>query len=68
MNHFLRPTLLTVSLSAIEHNLSLIKRRIAGKARMMAVVKADAYGHGLVAVSNVALQNGLDSLAVAIPE
>lgn len=36
MNHFLRPTLLTVSLSAIEHNLSLIKRRIAGKARMMA--------------------------------
>ena len=42
MNHFLRPTLLTVSLSAIEHNLSLIKRRIAGKARMMAVVKADA--------------------------
>ena len=35
---------------------------------MLAVVKANAYGHGLVQVAKTALQNGADWLGVAIPE
>ena len=38
-----------VNLKAIEDNISFIKR--STKAQILAVVKADAYGHGLVPVS-----------------
>lgn len=41
---------------------------VAGGAKFLAVVKADAYGHGAVPVAKAALQAGADMLAVAIPE
>ena len=43
-----RTTTATTSIAALQHNLSVIRRQ-AGGARVWAVVKADAYGHGLLA-------------------
>lgn len=42
-----RPIHALIDLSALEHNLSVV-RRYASRARVMAVIKADAYGHGLL--------------------
>ncbi|MGH3085880.1 MAG: alanine racemase [Rubrobacteraceae bacterium] len=56
-----------VDLGAIRHNVRELKRR-AGNSRLMAVVKADAYGHGAVPVAKAALEAGADSLAVVTVE
>ncbi|KIO49961.1 alanine racemase [Nitrosospira sp. NpAV] len=42
-----RPIQALIDLAAIEHNLSVV-RRYAPRSRVMAVIKADAYGHGLL--------------------
>ncbi len=55
-----------VDLGAVRHNVRLLKRR-AGVS-LMAVVKADAYGHGAVPVARAALEAGADSLAVVTAE
>ena len=57
-----------IDLAAIRHNVGVMKSHIAGGARFLAVVKADAYGHGAVPVAKAALEAGADMLAVAIPE
>ena len=58
-----------VDLGAIRHNIRTLKRRTGGIAtRLMAVVKADAYGHGAVSISRAALEAGADSLAVVTAE
>jgi alanine racemase len=54
-----------VDLKAIGHNVRELRRITDPKARLMAVVKADAYGHGVLQVSRQALENGADVLAVA---
>lgn len=41
-----RPVLATIDLAALRHNLAVARRHAAGR-RLWAVVKADAYGHGL---------------------
>jgi alanine racemase len=65
----LRPAWVDVDLSALEHNLAAIRGRLAGsEARSMAVVKADAYGHGAVGVSRVMEAAGVDWLGVALLE
>ncbi len=53
-----------VDLGAIAHNAGVLARA-AGEARLMAVVKADGYGHGAVPVAEAALRGGADELAVA---
>ena len=53
-----------VDLAALRHNVAAIRHRI-GNAKLMAVVKADAYGHGLAQVAGVLMQCGVDALAVA---
>ncbi|KYH45310.1 alanine racemase [Branchiibius sp. NY16-3462-2] len=55
---------ITVDLDAIRHNAGVLKRR-AGDAELMAVVKGDAYGHGLIPVANAALDGGATWLGVA---
>ncbi len=52
-----------VNLDAISANVEAI-RRIVGTAHFMAVVKANAYGHGAVAAANAALAGGADWLGV----
>jgi alanine racemase len=56
-----------IDLGAVRHNVRALKRR-AGGTRLMAVVKADAYGHGAVRASRAALEAGADSLAVVTVE
>ena len=56
-----------IDLSAIRHNVRTLKRRAEG-ARLMAVVKADAYGHGALPVSRAAVEAGADALAVVTAE
>ena len=56
-----------VDLGAIRHNVRTLKRR-AGGTLFMAVVKADAYGHGAVPVARATLEAGADSLAVVTAE
>lgn len=54
-----------IDLNAIRSNATEFKRHVARGARMMAVVKADAYGHGAVRVAKTALNSGADYLGVA---
>ena len=58
-----------VDLSAIAHNVAELRRRTDPKAKLMAVVKADGYGHGAVEVARTALASGAEWLGVArLPE
>ncbi len=54
-----------IDLGAIEHNIKEIKKCITGGAKFCAVVKANAYGHGALAVARKAVELGADYLAVA---
>lgn len=60
-----RPTWLEISRSAIVNNVHELKRIIGPQRKLMAVVKANAYGHGALDVAPVALDAGADALAVA---
>ena len=58
-----------IDLAAIAHNVTQIKRLLQKQTDLMAVVKADAYGHGAIAIAQAALQAGATWLGVAtIPE
>ncbi|MBD2119377.1 alanine racemase [Trichocoleus sp. FACHB-262] len=58
-----------VDLSALAYNIRQLKSLLAPKTALMAVVKADAYGHGAVTVAETVLQHGAAWLGVAtIPE
>jgi alanine racemase len=54
-----------VDLAAIEHNIGVLRRAVA-PAGVVAVVKADGYGHGAVPVAAAALDAGAAALGVAI--
>lgn len=58
-----RPTRAVIDLEALSHNATLL-RKLAGSRRLMAVVKADAYGHGLVDCART-LSPRVDAFAVA---
>uniref|UniRef100_UPI0025966111 alanine racemase n=1 Tax=uncultured Serratia sp. TaxID=239175 RepID=UPI0025966111 len=59
-----RPITATMHLGAIENNLQVV-RRFAPGAKVWAVVKANAYGHGAVPVAKKLEELGCDMLAVA---
>jgi alanine racemase len=62
-----RPAWVEVDLAALAANLRLLRARVGG-AGVLAVVKADAYGHGAVAVARVLEREGVDWLGVALVE
>ena len=62
-----RPTRAEISLSALDHNFA-VTRRLKGNAALMAVVKAEAYGHGLVRVAQEFSNLGADYLGVSFLE
>ena len=62
----IRSTVVDVDLDAIAANLAALRAR--GKAEVIAVVKADAYGHGVEAVSETLAEAGAAMLAVATVE
>lgn len=53
-----------VDLDAIAHNLAVVRRLAGDRAGIMAVVKANAYGHGAVEVARQALRAGAERLGV----
>lgn len=55
-----------VNLDAIASNMREIRRITSPSAKIMAVVKADAYGHGFLETAKTLLDNGADCLAVAM--
>lgn len=63
----MRPTYAEIDLRAIAHNLQQIRAKVA-PAGIMAVVKANAYGHGALEVARAALASGATHLAVALVE
>lgn len=54
-----------IDLNALTHNVREIKALLAPQTALMAVVKADAYGHGAEIVAKTVLKHGADWLAVA---
>ena len=54
-----------VDLDALRNNLSWIRHRVGGDRKVMTVVKADAYGHGLKQIAGHLMQNGTDFFGVA---
>lgn len=59
-----RPTWAEINLAAIKHNLTCIQKAVK-PAKVMAVVKANGYGHGVLEVCEVCRQQGIDFLGVA---
>ena len=60
-----RPTWAEIDLAAIRNNLECIRNVLSPKSGIMAVVKADAYGHGMKEISRICMEEGVDFLAVA---
>lgn len=60
-----RPTWLEIDLDAIAHNVRTIKQAIGPDVMLMAVLKANGYGHGAVKTARTALNNGAGYCGVA---
>jgi len=60
-----RPTWLEVDLEAVAHNVQQIKDFVGTSVDILAVLKADAYGHGAIKVARTALNNGASCCGVA---
>jgi alanine racemase len=54
-----------IDLDALRENLAWISHRVGPKVRIMTVVKADAYGHGLKQIAALLMQSGTDVFGVA---
>lgn len=65
MDSYYRPTVAEISLDALERNIGAFRARMPGGTRLLASVKANAYGHGAVEVARAAARAGVDYLGVA---
>lgn len=54
-----------INLDNIAHNISEIRKKIGADTKLLAVIKADGYGHGYKEVARVAVDNGADFFGVA---
>lgn len=66
-NRFSRPTCAEIDLAALRHNLRRI-RAFAGNCRILAVVKANAYGHGAVPIAHELARQGVNCFGVSLAE
>ena len=64
----MRPTYLEIDTTLIRENLRKIKDSLPEWSTSTAVIKANGYGHGSVIMGRIAVEEGYESLAVAIPE
>ena len=65
MTRPIRPTWVEIDLSAIAHNTRQLAALVGPRVRILASLKADAYGHGAVKVGHTVLRNGASMLGVA---
>ena len=63
-----RPTWAEIDLNHLAANFKRVKQRVGPVARVMAIVKANAYGHGAVACARRVSNEGADWFGVALPE
>jgi alanine racemase len=63
-----RPTIAEIDLRSLEYNYRQLKKRVPGGVKLLAVVKADAYGHGAVPISRKLEELGVAYLGVAISD
>ncbi len=61
----MRPTWAEISLDSFRRNLGEVRNFVGENVRIMAVVKANAYGHGAARISKTAIECGVDILGVA---
>lgn len=59
------PTRALINLDAFRHNISIIKQHVGDRVGIIAVVKANAYGHGMEIITKEAVNNGVTYLGVA---
>ncbi|MBC7962570.1 MAG: alanine racemase [Steroidobacteraceae bacterium] len=60
-----RPTFAEIDLGSLKHNFQLIRSSIPRRTEILAVVKADAYGHGFMDISRELENLGVDAFGVA---
>ncbi len=60
-----RPTWMEIDLEAVAYNVRQIKQIVGPEVKVLAVLKADAYGHGALTVARTALNNGASFCGVA---
>ncbi|MGI5925734.1 MAG: alanine racemase [Thermacetogeniaceae bacterium] len=63
-----RPTWIEVNLDAVGRNTSRVKKLMGDGVRLLAVVKGDAYGLGMVPVAHTVISHGADLLGVTHPD
>lgn len=68
MSQDLRSAWLEIDLNAIAHNIATTQKFIGQKTNIMAIAKANAYGHGLIPVAKTALKAGAKIIGVALPQ
>ena len=61
------PTFVQINHSHLLHNFNLIRKAVK-PAKIMAVVKANAYGHGSIEIAKTLQENNVEYLGVAFPE
>lgn len=57
-----------IDVDAVRNNLQQVKSKLDEEVRLIAVLKADAYGHGAIEVARILYQNGVDFFAVSFLE
>jgi alanine racemase len=60
-----RSTRAVIDLGAFRHNLDVVRKYAGSSAKIMAVVKANGYGHGMIEMARCAMEWGADFLGVA---
>ena len=68
INGIIRPLWVEIEEKAIRENIRRIQALIGPEIKIMAVLKAEAYGHGAVRVAQIAMEEGIDWFGVATPE
>src|SRR5512139_3154047 len=63
-----RPTIAQIDLDALAHNFRQLRKRVPKGVKILAVVKADAYGHGALPISRKLENMGVEYLGVAIAQ
>lgn len=64
-----RSAWIEINLDNLRHNVRLVRKAVGPDVKIMGILKADAYGHGCSAVSEVLVQEGVDQFALAtLPE
>src|SRR5690625_4753884 len=65
---FYRQTWVEIDLNAIRHNMNQIRKVLPNSSKIMAVVKANGYGHGMIQIAQTAIESGASAIAVALLE